>query len=121
VFVDSICGFSDSMCCRREDSSGSSDPSTWFVQEDYSLDEFSGSSSVLSHYVYFPDDATDEGKTIVNVAGSSVGILRDNMSGTYSTVQYSDESSLRSQGHNLTGYIHRQQDSFLVSEQKQSK
>ena len=43
-----------------------------------------------------------------------MGILRDDSSGCYKTVKYSDMQSLSRQGHNLTTYIHRQQDSFIV-------
>ena len=56
VYTDSICGFSDYMCCRRESTTSNNDPSSWFVQEDYPIDEFSGNSKVLPHYVYFPAD-----------------------------------------------------------------
>lgn len=73
-----------------------------------------GNSTILPHYVYFPADATDEENTIVTVDGSSVGILRDNASG-FRTVQYSDMSSIDT-SNNLTSFIHRQQDSFIISE-----
>ena len=114
VFADSICGFAGSMCCRREETSQQNDASSWFVQEDYAIDDMTGNSTILPHYVYFPADATDEENTIVTVDGSSVGILRDNASG-FRTVQYSDMSSIDT-SNNLTSFIHRQQDSFIVSE-----
>ena len=120
IYADSICGFSDSMCCRRESTYEKNDASTWFVQEDYPIDELSRNSKVLPHYVYFPAEYTDEENTIVNVVGTSVGILRDDVDGHYSTFQYSDMESLSNSGHNLTDYIQRQQDSFIIKEKKNS-
>ena len=116
VFADSISGFASDMCCRREETSQVNDSSSWFVQEDYPIDEMSGNSTILPHYVYFPADATDEENTIVTVSGSSVGILRNNSRG-FSTVKYSDMTTVDTSD-NLTRFIHRQQDSFIVRENR---
>jgi hypothetical protein len=122
IYTNTICGYTGeggSMVARRDSSDESIvnlDVSNWFVQEDFPQDLYADdASALLSHYVYFPGDITDESGTVVNVKGEYVGILRRKTDGDASTVSYDTHIDNISEYEDLTRQQRRQRRSFVVS------
>ena len=122
IYTNTICGYTGtggSMVARRDSSEESivtADVSTWFVQEDFPQDLYADdASTLLSHYVYFPGNMTDESGTVVNVPGEYVGILRRKTDGDASTVSYDTPIDDISEYEDLTRQQRRQRRSFVVS------
>jgi hypothetical protein len=122
IYTNTICGYTGtggSMVARRDSSEESivtADVSTWFVQEDFPQDLYADdASTLLSHYVYFPGNMTDESGTVVNVPGEHVGILRRKTNGDASTVSYDTPIDDISEYEDLTRQQRRQRRSFVVS------
>ena len=120
IYSETICGFSDTMCCRKTNMDESVKDSSCFVQEDCADDEFAQNSKVLPHFMYFDTSFAEDSGEIVTVNGNYGGVLRDNSSQAcgYFTKKYSDMSSLQQQKNNLTSQSYRKRESFVINQKE---
>ncbi len=119
IYSETICGFQNKMCCRKEDvNDGSSvTDSSCFVQEDCPDDEFATNTKVLPHYMYFSTEFASDSGNVISVDGEHTAVLRDNEYevSKYYVRRYSDMESLNAQKNNLTSQSYRQRQSFIIN------